>query len=137
VTPEVGVLSEGAEDVVGAAYPNSFLIILFPCFSDVLFGIAFARLVSSWYQPQVSSNLLAALGEARGIFEGEHQRQGGEHSHAVDLPQELGLWVELLSYILQLAIVVFDALGQRGYGLQDRLQGSDVSSPGKCSATFL
>src|SRR5215211_99363 len=74
------------------------------------------------YKPQVSSNL-AAFRKTGGIFESEHERQGTQHSHTADLPQEVCLWVDLLGYAFQPAVILPDMLGQGGDGLQDRPQG--------------
>src|SRR3954451_3549236 len=121
VAPEVRVLAERTKDVVGTTdqqLPHHCASVL----GDVLFGIAASRLVGGGHQSQVGTHF-AAFRETRRIFKGKYERQGGQHSYAVDLSQELGLRIDLLGYVLQAAIVLSDALGQGGNALQDRFQG--------------
>src|SRR5918999_3405193 len=68
VSPEVGVLAEGPQDVVGAVdqqLPRQFVAVI----GDAPLGITTSRSVGGWHQPQVRSHL-PALRETGGIFEG-------------------------------------------------------------------
>jgi hypothetical protein len=84
--------------------------------------ISVPRSVGGRHESQVRPHR-AALLEAVGILQGEHERERRERPDPLDLPQELGLWVALLGDRLQLSVVLTDALRQRSDLLQDRSEG--------------
>src|SRR5215203_684519 len=74
------------------------------------------------YQPQVCPHR-AALLEAVGIFQGEHEGERRERPDPLHLAQERGfLWVVLLGDRFELSVVSADALGERADRLEDRLE---------------
>src|SRR5215213_6253319 len=103
LAPEVRVFSEGAEDVVGAAYQKSpqHLVALS---RDALLGITLPRLVLGGDQTQVSS-YRAALFEASWVLQSEHEAQSRKRPYSLHLPQELGLRIVLFGELLKFAVV--------------------------------
>src|SRR5215218_7641305 len=73
-------------------------------------------------QPQVSP-YRAALLEAVGVFNCEHEGERRERPYALDLAQEPGFRVALPTDPLQLSVVLAYALGERADLLQDGTQG--------------
>jgi hypothetical protein len=76
----------------------------------VFLRISISRLVAGGHKPQVCS-YRAALFEAVGVLQGQHEGERRERTDPLNLAQELGfLRVALLGDLLQLALVVLDAL---------------------------
>jgi len=84
-------------------------------FGDAELGVALAGLFPAGNEPEGRPQV-TALGEAAGIFEGEHKGQGGEGRHAADLLERAGLWVLGLAEGFDLAIVGPDLLSEGGDG---------------------
>ena len=80
--------------------------------------ISISRVVSSRHKPQVCSHGSAFL-EAVGILQGEHEGECCKWSDSLDLAQELGFWVTFFGDLLQLSVVLADALGERADLLED------------------
>jgi hypothetical protein len=81
-------------------------------------GVPLSRPVGCGNEPQVRS-YRAALFKAVGVLHGEHERQRRERPDPLDLPQQIRFWEVLLADLLQLSVVVLDALRQRADLLQD------------------
>jgi hypothetical protein len=136
VAPQVRVSSEGTQDVVGAAHeqlPQHLVSFL----GDVFLRIPIPRAVGGWHQPQVRSDR-AALFEAVGVFQRQHEGKRRKRSDSLHLAQEVGfVWVVLLRDRLQLPLVVPDPLGQRADLLQDGLEGRQKRLGDVLSAALL
>jgi hypothetical protein len=123
-----------SERCLPEAYAKHLLALLGDAF---LTRIAVPRLIPGGHKPQVCS-YIAALLEAVGILQGEHEGERRERPYPFDLSQELGfLWVALLGDLLQLAIVVADALGKRAYLCSRMGPRAGRSASGMCSAALL
>jgi hypothetical protein len=84
--------------------------------------ISVPRSVGGWHQPQVRPHR-AALFEAVGVFQRQHERKRRKRCDSLHLAQEVGFMrVVLLRDRLQLPLVVADALAQRADLLQDGLE---------------
>jgi hypothetical protein len=79
VAPEVGVGAGGTQDVVGYAYQELTLSISSPSLEIRSLRIPISRAVGGGHEPQVCSHR-AALFEAVGIFQGEHERERPKRS---------------------------------------------------------
>ena len=87
-------------------------------FGDAELGVAVAGLVPPGNEPEGRPKV-TALGEAAGIFEGEHKGQGGEGPHAADLLERAGLGVLGLAEGFDLAIVGPDLLSDGGDRIEE------------------
>src|SRR5829696_2165938 len=108
VASQIGVVGEGTEDVVGAAYhkPPEHLIAFF---GDAPLGIALSRAVLPRDESQVRSDG-PTLFQARRIFQNEHETKSAERPNASHLTQDPRLRIVLFGYLFKLALVLPDAL---------------------------
>src|SRR5215212_9108588 len=89
---------------------------------DAFLGVAVPRAVGGRHESQVRPHR-AALLEAVGILQAEHEGKRRKRSDSLHLAQKVGFMrVVLFSDRLQLLLVVADALRQRAYLLQDGLE---------------
>jgi hypothetical protein len=118
---------------VGAAYQklSEHLVTLF---GDTPLRVPIPRLIPGRHQPQIGAHA-AALLEAVGILQRQHEGKRRKRPDSLDLAQELGFRVVLFADLLQLALVVADTLRQRADLLQDGPKGRSTS--GMCAAAFL
>src|SRR5215207_9674124 len=111
-------MSEGTEDVVSTAYQQPCEHLITFLGDAFLTGIPVSRLIFGRHESQISTHA-AALFEAVGIFDGEHEGKRRKRPHSLDLPQELRFWVGFSRDRFQLVIVFADALCQRTDLLED------------------
>jgi hypothetical protein len=83
--------------------------------------VSISRLILGWHKPQVRSYRSAPF-EAVGIFQGEHEGKCCKRSNPLDLAQEISLWIAHFGDLLQLSVVIADALCQGADLLQDGTQ---------------
>jgi hypothetical protein len=120
---------------VGAAYQKlSQHLVAF--LGDTLLRIPLSRAISGGHEPQVCS-YRAALFEAVGVLQGEHEGERRKRPDALNLAQELRFGVMLFGDRLQLAIVLADALGERAYLCSRMGARAANSASGMCSAALL
>jgi hypothetical protein len=117
VASQIGVGAKGTQYVVSAAYqklPQHLVALL----GDAFLGIPLSRAVCGGHQPQVRS-YRATLLEAVGIFQCQHEGERRKRPYPLDLAQELRFRVALLGDLIQLSVVIPNALGERADLLQD------------------
>jgi hypothetical protein len=105
----------------GHSLPGAYAKHLVALLGDAPLGVPISGLVPGWHQPQIGAHA-AALFEAVGVLQGEHEGERSERPDPLDLSQELRFRVALLSDRLQLSVVLADALGERADLLQDGTQ---------------
>jgi hypothetical protein len=120
---------------VSAAY-QKFPQHLITFLGDAFLRVSISRLIHSGHEPQVCSHR-ATLLEAVGILQGEHEGERCKRSDTLDLPQQTGFRIVLFGDLLQLALVVADALCERAYLCSKMGPRAGKSASGMCSAALL
>ena len=91
LSPQSAVLTEGAEDVLGAADEEPAQVGV-ACLADAQLFVGFTGLVAAGHQAEECGDIALAL-EARGIADGQDEGQRGEQADAADLAEEFALGI--------------------------------------------
>ena len=122
----------------GRSSPRAYAKHLVALLGDAfLTGIALPRLIPARHKSQRIGAHAAALFEAVGIFQGEHEGQRGKRPDPLDLAQELGFWVVLFGDGFQLS-VVFAEIRSVSEPIVSRIgPRAGRSASGTCSGALL